>query len=199
MKPRAGTPVGRSRVAVSAVTFADHFEYAPYMTLASSPIDDVLEQGKGVCQDFTHLMIAVLRSFGCRRATSAATSIGPTRSRRATLGARSGCRSWDGSASTRPMIALSHEHFVKVAVGRDFTDVPPNKGTYRGEALERIFVRVETRTLESLPSRAWQEQLPPLQAPLTAIVPRKRLPGSRPGGATAAVRKGRRTGDHSSS
>src|SRR5581483_6271227 len=42
----------------------EHFEYARDVTLASSPIDDVLEHGKGVCQDFTHLMIAVLRSFG---------------------------------------------------------------------------------------------------------------------------------------
>jgi transglutaminase-like putative cysteine protease len=62
------------------------------------------------------------------------------------------------------------DHFVKVAVGRDFTDVPPNKGVYRGRAQEAMLVRVETRTLERLPSLSWQEQLPPLNVPLTAIV-----------------------------
>jgi transglutaminase-like putative cysteine protease len=65
-----------------------------------------------------------------------------------------------------------NDHFVKVAVGRDFTDVPPNKGTYRGKAQESISVRVETRALERLPSLSWQEQLPPLNVPLTAIVSR---------------------------
>jgi hypothetical protein len=57
-----------------------------------------------------------------------------------------------------------------VAIGRDFTDVPPNKGIYRGKAQETIMVRVETRRLEALPSLAWQEQLPALQTPLTEIV-----------------------------
>ncbi len=155
-----------------------HFEYAPYTTLANSPIDDVLEQGKGVCQDFTHLMIAVLRSFGVPARYVSGYIHRPNEDSQS----HAWCEvwlpelGWFGIDPTND--SFVHDHFVKVAVGRDFTDVPPNKGTYRGEALERIFVRVETRTLESLPSRAWQEQLPPLQAPLTAIVPRKRLPGS---------------------
>jgi hypothetical protein len=38
-------------------------------------------------------------------------------------------------------------------------------------------VRVETRPLESLPSLSWQEQLPPLQVPLTEIVPARRGTG----------------------
>jgi hypothetical protein len=61
------------------------------------------------------------------------------------------------------------ERFVKVAVGRDFTDVPPNKGIYRGLAEQSISVRVESRQLDHLPSLSWQEQLPPLNVPLTAI------------------------------
>jgi transglutaminase-like putative cysteine protease len=69
---------------------------------------------------------------------------------------------------------LTDDHFVKVAVGRDYTDVPPNKGVYCGKGAESIFVRVETRMLERLPSLTWQEQLPPLQVPLTAIRPRVR-------------------------
>src|SRR5262249_47095411 len=70
---------------------------------------------------------------------------------------------------------LVGEQFIKVAVGRDFTDVPPNKGVYRGKAQESISVPVETRSLERLPSLSWQEQLPPLNVPLTAIL-------CRPGG-----------------
>ncbi len=65
---------------------------------------------------------------------------------------------------------LVDEQFVKVAIGRDFTDVPPNKGIYRGKARSRSWCGVETRPLEEMPSLAWQEQLPPLQTPLTAII-----------------------------
>src|SRR5437899_1973739 len=40
-----------------------HFQYARDVTLATSPINDLLSAGKGVCQDFTHLLIALMRSF----------------------------------------------------------------------------------------------------------------------------------------
>jgi transglutaminase-like putative cysteine protease len=79
---------------------------------------------------------------------------------------------WVGIDPTNDCFA--HEHFVKVATGRDFTDVPPNRGVYRGSADESIFVRVETRQLERVPSLSWQERLPPLDVPLTAIVCRRR-------------------------
>ncbi len=67
------------------------------------------------------------------------------------------------------------DRFVKVAIGRDFTDVPPNKGVCRTAGQESIAVRVETRSLDRLPSLSWQEQLPPLAVPLTAIFSRAAL------------------------
>jgi transglutaminase-like putative cysteine protease len=174
LRPAAGTPLVEVVLGV-ADYIRTHFEYAPDVTLANSPIDDVLEQGKGVCQDFTHLMIAVLRSFGVPARYVSGYIHRPNEDSQS----HAWCEvwlpelGWFGVDPTNDQ--LVNEHFVKVAVGRDFNDVPPNKGTYRGEAQERIFVRVETRTLDRLPSRSWQEQLPPLHVPLTAIVPRKRL------------------------
>src|SRR5688500_15959914 len=52
--------------AVRAVMSAIHggFEYAPASTHVDSPIDDALKARRGVCQDFAHLMIAVLRHLG---------------------------------------------------------------------------------------------------------------------------------------
>lgn len=67
------------------------------------------------------------------------------------------------------------DHFVRVAVGRDFTDVTPNKGVYRGRGQESMWVRVETRELERVPPLSWQERLPPLDVPLTAIRLRQRI------------------------
>jgi transglutaminase-like putative cysteine protease len=173
LRPAAGTPLGKLVHAVSSYIH-EHFEYAPSWTLASSPVDDVLEQGKGVCQDFTHLMIAVLRSLDVparyvsgyiHRADRESQSHAWCEVWLPDLG-------WVGIDPTNDCAV--GEHFIKVAVGRDFTDVPPNKGVYRGKAEETIHVRVETRELRTLPSLSWQEQLPPLHVPLTAIRPMPR-------------------------
>lgn len=173
LRPSPGARLGQL-IAQASHYIAEHFEYARYVTLATSPIDDLLEHGKGVCQDFTHLMIALLRSFG----VPARYVSGYIHRQNKESQSHAWCEAWlpdlnwVGIDPTNDRVV--NEHFVKVAVGRDFTDVPPNKGVYRGRGLESIFVRVETRGLDRLPSLTWQEQLPPLHVPLTAIVPQKR-------------------------
>ena len=42
----------------------DYFEYVPRSTRVDSPIDEAIISGKGVCQDFAHAMIALLRHVG---------------------------------------------------------------------------------------------------------------------------------------
>jgi transglutaminase-like putative cysteine protease len=169
LRPAPGSVVVRL-VMKTAQYIRAHFEYARDVTLATSPIDDVLEKGKGVCQDFTHLMIAVLRSFGVPARYVSGYIHRPNKDSQS----HAWCEAWlpdlgwigIDPTNDRP----ADDHFIKVAVGRDFTDVPPNKGVYRGRAVESISVRVETRALDRLPSLSWQEQLPPLNVPLTAIV-----------------------------
>jgi transglutaminase-like putative cysteine protease len=173
LRPRPGTPVAELVLRV-AHHIHEHFQYARDVTLASSPIDDVLEQGKGVCQDFTHLLIALLRSFDVPARYVSGYVHRPNKESQS----HAWCEVWlpdVGWAGIDPTNdQLVTEHFIKVAVGRDFTDVPPNKGVYRGRGEESIFVRVETRALDSLPSLSWQDQLPPLNVPLTAILSRPR-------------------------
>jgi transglutaminase-like putative cysteine protease len=176
LRPAPGTRVGEL-IAKVAAYIHNSFQYAPRVTLASSPIDDVLRSGKGVCQDFTHLMIAILRSFGvpARYVSGYIHRPGKESQSHAWCEAWLPDLGWLGIDPTNNH--LIDERFVKVAVGRDFTDVPPNKGIYRGTAKETILVRVETRLLESLPSLSWQEQLPPLHVPLTEIVAARRGAG----------------------
>jgi transglutaminase-like putative cysteine protease len=176
LRPRGGQAVA---ALVTGVCHYIHerFEYARDVTLASSPIDDVLTHGKGVCQDFTHLMLAILRSFGvpARYVSGYIHREGEESQSHAWCEAWLPGLGWVGLDPTND--SLVDERFVKVATGRDFTDVPPNKGLYKGRANESIRVRVETRTLPALPSLSWQEQLPPLQAPLTEIVSGRRALG----------------------
>lgn len=179
VRPEAGALLAPFILRVGAA-ICSQFEYARDVTLATSPIEDLLQHGKGVCQDFTHLMIAILRSFQVPARYVSGYIHRPDRESQS----HAWCEAWlpdlgwlgIDPTNDRP----ADDHFVKVAVGRDFSDVPPNKGIYRGSGPESISVRVETRSLERLPSLSWQEQLPPLHVPLTAIVPRRgdRIPRS---------------------
>jgi transglutaminase-like putative cysteine protease len=146
------------------------FEYATAVTNASSPIDEVLDLGKGVCQDFAHLLIAVMRSFGLptRYVSGYLHRPGKASQSHAWAEVWLGAAGWFGIDPTND-VAID-EHFVKAAVGRNFTDVPPNKGVYRGFGDEQIFARVETRELPRLPTLSWREQLPPLNVPLTMVL-----------------------------
>jgi transglutaminase-like putative cysteine protease len=147
-----------------------HFTYARAVTAASSPIDDVLAKGKGVCQDFAHLMIAVLRRFGVPARYVSGYIHRPNKESQS----HAWCEAWlpdcgwIGIDPTHDQIV--NGSFVKVAVGRDFTDVSPNRGIYRGQVTERISVRVATRALERLPNLSWQDQLPSLDVPLTTVL-----------------------------
>lgn len=171
LRPRPGMPLTALLLGVSRYIHG-RFQYARDVTLASSPVEEILAQGKGVCQDFAHLMIAILRSFAVPARYVSGYIHRPNKESQS----HAWCEAWIpdlGWVGVDPTNdSLIDERFVKVALGRDFTDVPPNKGVCRTRGEESIFVRVETRALDRLPSLLWQEQLPPLNVPLTAILPR---------------------------
>ena len=171
LRPAAGLPVARLMLDV-AHFIHERFEYARDATLATSPVDEVLRKAKGVCQDFAHLMLAVLRSFGVPTRYVSGYIHRPNKESQS----HAWCEvwlpdaGWIGVDPTNDQVV--DERFVKVAIGRDFTDVPPNRGVCRTRGRESISVRVETRELPRLPSLSWQEQLPPLNVPLQEILVR---------------------------
>jgi transglutaminase-like putative cysteine protease len=169
LAPAAGSRVGQWASQV-AECIRSRFAYARDVTDATSPIDHVLEHGKGVCQDFTHLMIAVLRSYS----VPARYVSGYIHRENKDSQSHAWCEVWLPDAGWTGFDPTNgcpvNDHFVKTAVGRDYTDVPPNKGTYRGGGNETINVRVATRTLDRLPSISWHEHLPPLDAPARAVL-----------------------------
>jgi len=147
----------------------EKFTYKKGMTSAASPITDILETGQGVCQDFTHLMIGIGRAMKIpSRYVSG--MVHPDGERyRGFSQTHAWCEmyfpstGWIGFDPANNCIVGAN--FVKVAFGRDFRDVPPNKGLYRGNAKESIEVRVQSEVLPSVPSELAAERVEALTVP----------------------------------
>lgn len=129
----------------------DAFEYLPGATEADSPIDHALESGAGVCQDFTHIMLAVCRSWGIpARYVSGYLFTDRTEGDRSNPDATHAwvevflpSTRWIGFDPTNN--APAGERHVAVAIGRDYRDVPPSRGVYKGEEDSQLVVGVSVR------------------------------------------------------
>ena len=131
----------------------DRFEYRSGVTYVDSPVADLLEGGAGVCQDFVHLGLAILRAHGiAARYVSGYLFTAPSGSRDAesvevdthawleALLPNDGEPVWVGIDPTNR--GLTGERHVKIGHGRHYPDVPPIKGVYRGAGESRLDARV---------------------------------------------------------
>ena len=124
------------------------FVYEPNVTAVASTVADLVELGRGVCQDFAHAWIAVCRALWVpARYVSGYLYTGETRQPQASHAwAEAWLPGWGWLAHdpTNPSGGVD-ECYVRVAVGRDYRDVPPTRGVFRGAATEtlEVDVRVE--------------------------------------------------------
>jgi len=132
----------------------DGFEYQAEVTTVTSTVADVLAVRKGVCQDFAHLMLAICRAMGIpARYISGYIYSSPEHAARGDTASHAWCEAfipgygWRGFDPTNAVLAA--DSHVKVGQGRSYHDVPPTRGVYRGQAEERIEVRVETSAEEA--------------------------------------------------
>lgn len=137
-----------------------YFNYVPRSTRADSPIEDAIKSRNGVCQDFAHTMIALVRHLGipCRyvsgylyrgkdnekaeRYFSEATH--------AWVEAFLPHLGWVGFDPTN--YSLPSEDRVRTAIGRDYADVPPTRGVYRGRCESELYVAVQVTAFEEAPA-----------------------------------------------
>ncbi len=148
----------------------EKFVYQKGVTSAASPITDILEHGRGVCQDFTHLMIGLARALKIP-ARYVSGYLHPDRQRlrgytqtHAWVEIFFPSVGWIGVDPTNNCIV--GENFVKVAIGRDFHDVTPNKGVYKGKGEETIDASVSSEELISVPPELAPERRGSLDLPV---------------------------------
>ncbi|PJI38706.1 transglutaminase family protein [Ferrovibrio sp.] len=149
----AGRPVLAAARDLTQRIFAD-FRYDPAATEIFTPVAAVMQKRAGVCQDFAHLQIAMLRGLGL----AARYVSGYIRTFRAGDDPESGLRGADASHAWLSVwcgpdhgwidldptnnLICSDEH-VTAAIGRDYGDISPVRGVVLGGGPHRIGVAVE--------------------------------------------------------
>src|SRR5260370_32942252 len=117
------------------------FTYKPGVTDVTTSVEHVVEGRQGVCQDFAHLLIGMCRAIDipARYVSGYIVASGQSESQAPSRGSGAShawvevftpTHGWRGFDPTNNLVA--NDHYVKVAIGRDYHDVPPTRGTYHG-------------------------------------------------------------------
>jgi len=149
------------------------FAYVPKSTKVDSPIDEALSNRQGVCQDFAHIMIALLRQLKVparyvsgylfhEAESKDRSSDGASHAWVEVLVPKLG---WVAFDPTNNLIA--GDRHIRVAIGRDYADVPPSRGVYKGDATSELSVSVTV----SPSHRPLPEELQPSTILQPRIVP----------------------------
>lgn len=149
----------------------DAFAYEPQSTRVDSPIDDALGTRKGVCQDYTHIFIALARQMRvpCRYVSGYLFHRVEYNDRSAQDATHAWVEAllpglgWVGFDPTNNLVA--GERHVRVAVGRDYADVPPTRGVFKGAADSEVSVAVQVKPAEEPLSEETLRAIAAINAP----------------------------------
>ena len=144
-------------------TIYREFKYRSGSTDIETPLSQIWKKREGVCQDFAHVMISVLRAarIPCRYVcgyieSEPAVSSDPARKR---LVGSLATHAWvEVLTPGMVWVALDPtnnqwcgEQHVTVAVGRDFVDAAPVRGTFKGSASQKLKVHVSVQRISENP------------------------------------------------
>lgn len=141
----AATPREAVEMAVGAVR--DQITYTPGITSVYTTAQEAWSEGHGVCQDFTHVTLSLLRAarIPARYVSGYLHSLEERVGETVAGESHAWVEYWDGDwhavdPTNDREVGPAH---VVVAHGRDYADVPPLKGIYAGGASEALGVVVE--------------------------------------------------------
>lgn len=131
-------------------------EFKPGFTTINTPVETVVKDKKGVCQDFAHLMISCLRNMGlAARYVSGYIETIPPPGKEKLLGSDAS-HAWVsvyfpsiGWVEFDPTNCLlpSYKH-ITVAFGRDYHDVAPIKGIVFSSGKQNLSVKVDVTRID---------------------------------------------------
>lgn len=151
----------------------DNFQYIKGITSVETTLDEVWKLRAGVCQDFAHMLLVMLRLLNIpARYVSGyvCTSKNSMRGEGAThawVEAYIPFYGWLGLDPTNNYIV--NDSHVRLAIGRNFSDCSPVKGTYKGTAKQTLEVGVSVSLEDTAHTKEEQAILTPqeVKVPLT--------------------------------
>jgi transglutaminase-like putative cysteine protease len=160
---RAESPLAMVRRLVELIP--DRFEYRAGVTFVGSTVADLLETGAGVCQDFAHLALLLLRRNGVAARYVSGYLWAPPSGDEDADSAEVETHAWIEAllpAEREPVWVpadptnrtLGGETHVKIGHGRHYADVPPIKGVFRGAAGAELSASVKMTRTDASPARA---------------------------------------------
>ena len=129
------------------------FSYETGVTDADTHANTAFEIRKGVCQDFAHVMLGMCRSLGIPARYASGYIF--TGGKDGLIGAQAShawCEvylpetGWIGFDPTNAVLA--DDRYIKVAVGRDYEDVAPVRGAFKGVASVNMNIEVSVEMLQ---------------------------------------------------
>jgi transglutaminase-like putative cysteine protease len=177
MTTRADAPVV-DQLRESGADIYERFRYQSGITDAHSTTEDLFDGGVGVCQDFAHLHLALLRLRGipCRYVSGyIPVAEGRDAQSHAWIEAYTADHGWLGFDATHNR--MPDAQYVTVAWGRSYGDVPPNRGIFRGDASESLETEVsvyEVQARSEAPS--FHEDVRSLDVPVFRDLPSRDAP-----------------------
>jgi transglutaminase-like putative cysteine protease len=145
-----GTPILEGGMDLMQRIFTE-FAYDKAASTVDTPVEQVLANRRGVCQDFSHLAIACFRSLGlAARYVSGYLETLPPPGKPKMIGADAS-HAWvslyvpdEGWVDLDPTNnIIPGERHVTLAWGRDYSDVAPVKGVVMGGGLHTLSVEVD--------------------------------------------------------
>lgn len=171
---RADAPLGE-QVSATAELIKERIDYVQGVTDYQSTTDHLLESKAGVCQDFAHLQIALLRLRGIpSRYVSGYLHLGTGQAAEshAWIEVYAGDQGWISFDPTHARVP--NENYITIGWGRDYDDVAPNRGVYRGSAREELAATVRTRASQPHDIVDLHEAIAQIDVPVFREIPSSR-------------------------
>ena len=153
-------PAGPRDVWTDVATIGEHihknYKYTPLSTNVNTRAAEVIRKKQGVCQDFAHIMLSVLRTAGlpARYVCGYIETDGPGK-----LVGSLATHAWvevmlpglQWAAIDPTNNQWCGERHIAVTLGRDFVDASPVRGTFKGSGTQSMKVRVTMKRLAEKP------------------------------------------------
>jgi transglutaminase-like putative cysteine protease len=148
-------PNGLDTVWASTIAIGEHihsnYKYTPLATNVNTRASEVIKKKQGVCQDFAHLMLGICRTHGIPARYVSGYFLnqhklpGEIEASHAWVEVFIPGYGWKGYDPTHRR--ETDTRYVKLAVGRDYGDIRPVGGTFRGRGTRNMVVEVSVQRL----------------------------------------------------